>query len=103
MATSGKDAFTRALERFKGDLTDEQKTLFTCNSFKEVEDYIQKIEDQYGPQKKLRNMRRLSKFLGGMKQVEELVTIFLNVSEAVAFVWVRDSCLVLLLHMINSD
>ncbi|KAM0431361.1 hypothetical protein ACHAPT_005337 [Fusarium lateritium] len=87
MAANGNEGFTRALEGFKKTLTDDQKKDFSFNSLQDVQASIRSIQDRYGPEKKLRNMQRLSKFLAGMKQVEELVTIFLNVHEVVAFVW----------------
>ncbi|KAM6511299.1 hypothetical protein FALCPG4_016301 [Fusarium falciforme] len=87
MATNAKDGFTRALDGFRTTLTQEQQKDFSFNSLQDVQAKIKSIQDRYGPEKKLRNMQRLSKFLAGMKQVEELVTIFLNVHEVVAFVW----------------
>lgn len=89
MTASPEDGFTRALERFKSTLTDEQKVDFSASSLEDVEQEITSIQTHYGPSKRLRNMKRLSKFLDGMKQVEHLVNIFLNVHEVVAFVWVR--------------
>ncbi|KAJ4247612.1 hypothetical protein NW757_008765 [Fusarium falciforme] len=88
MAINEKDGFMRALDGFRTTLTAEQQKDFSFNNLQDVEARIKSIQDRYGPEKKLRNMRRLSKFLAGMKQVEELVTIFLNVHEVVAFVWV---------------
>lgn len=38
--------------------------------------------------KKLRSLRRISHFIEAMGQIEQLVQIFLNVSNVVAFVWV---------------
>lgn len=49
---------------------------------------IIQIQKKIGPDKKLRGITRIRKFLEGMKQVEELVKVFINVHEVVAFVWV---------------
>ncbi|UPL00409.1 hypothetical protein LCI18_011343 [Fusarium solani-melongenae] len=87
MATNAKDGFTRALDSFRTTLTPEQQKDFSFNSLQDVQVKIESIQARYGPEKKLRNMQRLSKFLAGMEQVEKLVTIFLNVHEVVAFVW----------------
>ncbi|KAI8711491.1 hypothetical protein NCS52_01412800 [Fusarium sp. LHS14.1] len=87
MAANANDGFVRALDGFRTTLTPEQQEDFSFNSLQDVKDKIQSIQDRHGPEKKLRNMKRLSKFLAGMEQVEELVTIFLNVHEVVAFVW----------------
>lgn len=79
----------RAIEKFRQSLTDEQKQLFVASSLDNVKDEIQYIQGRYGSTKKLRRLNRLSKFLEAMAQIEQLVQIFLNVSEVVAFVWVR--------------
>ncbi|KAL2672283.1 hypothetical protein Neosp_012985 [[Neocosmospora] mangrovei] len=91
MAANAKDGFTRALDGFRTTLTPQQQKDFSFNSLQDVQAKIQSIQARYGPEKKLRNMKRLSKFLAGMKQVEELVTIFLNVHEVVAFVWIASN------------
>ncbi|KAK7917369.1 hypothetical protein PG985_010977 [Apiospora marii] len=77
----------RAIEKFRQSLTDEQKKFFVASSLDNVKDEIQSIQGRYGSQKKLRSLNRLSKFLEAMTQIEQLVQIFLNVSEVVAFVW----------------
>ncbi|KAK4064835.1 uncharacterized protein Triagg1_8834 [Trichoderma aggressivum f. europaeum] len=87
MVDISSESFTRSLDKFKRNLTDEQKRNFSSCNITEVNKTMQEIQDKIGPDKKLRNFTRLKKFLEGMKQVEELVTIFLNVSEVVAFVW----------------
>ncbi|KAK3995723.1 hypothetical protein QBC44DRAFT_356077 [Cladorrhinum sp. PSN332] len=81
------ESFQRSLERFRSRLSDDQKKDFQMVSIDEVKVTIGKIQDKIGPEKELRNLARLRGFLEGMKQVEDLVTIFLNVSEVVAFVW----------------
>lgn len=84
------ESFQRSLDRFRDKLSDEQKKDFEMVSINQVKTAIEQIQAQIGPEKKLRNFARLNAFLEGMKQVEELVTIFLNVHEVVAFVWVCD-------------
>lgn len=79
----------RAIEKFRKSLTDEQKNLFVASSVDNVKNEIQSIQERHGSKKKLRSLNRLSKFLEAMTQIEQLVQIFLNVSEVVAFVWVR--------------
>ncbi|QYS97700.1 hypothetical protein H0G86_004921 [Trichoderma simmonsii] len=87
MVDVSSEGFTRSLDKFKRSLTDEQKRNFSSCNITEVKSQMQEIQDKIGPVKKLRNFTRLKKFLEGMKQIEDLVTIFLNVSEVVAFVW----------------
>ncbi|KAI0440377.1 hypothetical protein F4803DRAFT_527373 [Xylaria telfairii] len=79
--------FERALERFREGLTKEQEKQFQVSSLDQVHAEIQDIQSRLGSAKKLRSLNRLSKFLGAMTEIEQLVKIFLNVSEVVAFVW----------------
>lgn len=89
MSTNSIDSFRSSLERFQSTLTEDQKREFSFSSIEDVKLAIQQIQDRIGPEKRLRNFTRIRKFLEGMKQVEELVKIFINVNEVVAFIWVR--------------
>ncbi|KAH8880581.1 hypothetical protein GQ53DRAFT_669656, partial [Thozetella sp. PMI_491] len=86
-ASQPRDTFGKAVERFRNQLSEEQRVQFATTSLKDVKLEIQRVQDHYGPEKRLRNMRRLSKFLEVMSQIEQVVSVFLNVSEVVAFVW----------------
>jgi hypothetical protein len=88
MASIPGSTFDRALERFRDSLTEEQKRQFLATNLKDVTSEIETIQRRFGSEKKLRNLRRVSKFLEAMKQVEQVVNVFLNVHESVAFVWV---------------
>lgn len=81
-------AFQRALQRFRQDLTEEHRQQFAASSLDQVVAEIQSIQNRHGSAKKLRSLSRLSKFLEAMTQIEQVVQVFLNVSEVVAFVWV---------------
>lgn len=85
----GDTTFRKALDRFRDSLTDQQRIDFHSTTLNDVEVQIQKIQDRYGSTKQLRHMNRLSKFLEAMKQLEEVVSVFLNVSSSAAFIWVR--------------
>ncbi|KAI1114303.1 hypothetical protein F5Y14DRAFT_189934 [Nemania sp. NC0429] len=87
MATISDTTFHRAIKKFSQSLTNEQKRAFAASSEADVINEIQKIQDRYGSARKLRSLGRLSKFLEAMSQVEQLVQIFLNVSNVVAFIW----------------
>jgi hypothetical protein len=89
MASNSGDSFSNSLAKFREQLSEEQKRLFSLSNLEDVELAIQQIQEQIGPEKKLRNFTRIRKFLEAMKQVEELVKVFLNVHEVVAFIWVR--------------
>ena len=89
MASNSSDSFRKSLAKFRAKLSEEQKQQFSLSSIGDVELAIQQIQERIGPEKKLRNFTRIRKFLEAMKQVEELVKVFLNVHEVVAFIWVR--------------
>ncbi|ROW06784.1 hypothetical protein VMCG_04013 [Cytospora schulzeri] len=80
-------SFKKALDKLLGSLTAEQRQEFGNTTLTDVKDQIQKIQDKYGSTKRLRNMARLSKFLEAMEQLEQVVSVFLNVNSSVAFVW----------------
>ncbi|KAK3395111.1 hypothetical protein B0H63DRAFT_518180 [Podospora didyma] len=79
--------FAKSIERFRASLSEDQKRDFSIANVKDVTREIQKIQNLLGPERKLRNFAKMRKFLEAMKRVEELVNVFLNVSEVVAFVW----------------
>ncbi|KAK7974412.1 hypothetical protein PG989_016260 [Apiospora arundinis] len=92
----------RAVEKFRQNLTDEQRQLFTASSLEKVNAEIQSIQDRHGSRKQLRSLSRISKFLEAMNQIEQLATTFLNVSVAVAFVWVMIGPIKLALMMAST-
>jgi len=80
--------FQKALENFKKDLTAQQRREFGITKLQDVKDEVNKIQIRHGSAKKLRGMSRMSKFLEAMQQLEQVISVFLNVSEVVAFIWV---------------
>lgn len=80
--------FKKALDNFKRDLTAQQCREFGIATLQDVKDEVNKIQNQHGSAKKLRGMSRMSKFLEAMQQLEQVISVFLNVSAFVAFVWV---------------
>lgn len=87
MAASPTNRFSNALTKFRDGLTEVQKQQFKKSDHDEVERAIKEIQAHLGSKKKLRNFDRVKVFLEGMAQVEQLVMIFLNVNDVVAFVW----------------
>ncbi|KAK6526015.1 hypothetical protein TWF281_011056 [Arthrobotrys megalospora] len=87
MASITSEGFAKSLEKFRNRLSAEQRQQFSLSSLDDVKLEMQQLQDRLGPEKKLRSFNRIKKFLDGMKQVEQLVQIFLNVHEVVAFVW----------------
>ncbi|RSL59060.1 hypothetical protein CEP53_005924 [Fusarium sp. AF-6] len=87
MASASSTSFERSLDRFRDYLSKDQKQQFNAANFQDLDAAIQEIQAKLGRDKRLCNFRRMEKFLDAMKHVEQLVTIFLNVHEVVAFVW----------------
>jgi hypothetical protein len=81
-------AFRAALTRFESTLTAKERVDMEVSSLADVMASIRTIQLQQGFDKKLQNLNRIKPFIEGMKQYEELVKVFLNVSTMVAFVWV---------------
>lgn len=79
--------FAKALVAFKAGLTPEQRNAFQIDNKQDVHDAIVEIQSRHGSSKKLRGMSRMSRFLEAMQQLEQVVSVFLNVSAAVAFIW----------------
>lgn len=89
MASTSSTNFERSLDQFRDYLSGDQKQQFNAANLPDLNAEIQKIQARLGRDKRLCNFRRIEKFLDAMKHVEQLVSIFLNVHEVVAFVWVR--------------
>ncbi|KAF3182233.1 hypothetical protein TWF751_007276 [Orbilia oligospora] len=87
MASLVGEGFEKSLEKFRQRLSPEQRQQFSFSSLDDVRAEMRKLQDQLGPQKKLRSFNKMKRFLEGMKQVEQLVQIFLNTSDVVAYVW----------------
>ena len=90
MAGIGYDsAFQRALGRFKDDLSPAQLEEFRVTSLEDVQETIVQIQNAQGSQRKMMNLTRIKAFLEAMEQYSKILEVFLNVSEFIAFVWVR--------------
>lgn len=80
-------ALERSLKKFKDEFSDKQKQ-FDAANVQTVNDALQEVQAKLGRDGKLCNFARIGSFLRAMEHLEKLVTIFLNVHEVVAFVWV---------------
>jgi hypothetical protein len=81
--------FQDVLDRFKKDLSKKEKDYFTnVTSFDELEKSIGDLQERQTVKRQARNLERLSPFLEAIKQWGQVVEVFCNSSEFVAFVWV---------------
>ena len=90
MAGTGSDTgFQRALVRFKDRLSPTEREEFSVTSLEDVQRTIAHIQDTQGSERKMRNLTRIKAFVEGMEQYGKVIEVFLNVSDILAFVWVR--------------
>ena len=85
----GDDSFRKALERFRASLTSDEDDEFRFTKLEDVHVAIHAVQAEHGPRKSMPNLNRIKGFLEAMKQLEEVLKIFLNVSGMVAFIWVQ--------------
>lgn len=93
MAASGDcdGGFQRVLTDFKRSLTEAEKSQFQCCSLQDVFDSISRIQDEQKQTKTFRNLARIKPFLEAMGQFSEVIQVFVNTYDLLAFVWVSDS------------
>ncbi|KAG5790885.1 hypothetical protein H9Q69_010051 [Fusarium xylarioides] len=87
MATNQQASFERSLDLFRRELSDVQIKQINGVNQKTVTDTIQEIQGKLGRRDGLCNLTRIQRFLHAMEHMEKLVTIFLNASDFVAFIW----------------
>nr|RBR00802.1 hypothetical protein FVER53263_11046 [Fusarium verticillioides] len=87
MATNQQTSFERSLDLFRRELSDDQIKRVNGVNQKTVTDTIQEIQGKLGRRDGLCKLTRIQRFLQAMEHIEKLVTIFLNASDFVAFIW----------------
>src|SRR4051794_5983570 len=86
MATT-EDTFRATLSNFKKRLTPREQDDFSFSTLEDVHKVIACIQSEHGSEKKMMNMTRLQSFLEAMDQFGQVIEVFLNASEFVAFIW----------------
>jgi hypothetical protein len=81
-------SFHLAVERFRTTLSDKEKREFGATTLSDLHVAIEKIQKRQASEKKLQSMRRLERFLEGMKEYDKVISVFLNSSQVLAYVWV---------------
>jgi len=81
-------SFENALIKFRASLTERQARDFATCTREDVAKAIEDIQVRLGSERRLRNMRKIAKFIEAMSELGKVVEVFLNVANAVAFVWV---------------
>ncbi|KAK2814069.1 hypothetical protein FQN50_000473 [Emmonsiellopsis sp. PD_5] len=80
-------SFQRALERFKSQLSEEQKAEFTHTKLEDVRKAAYDIQLKHGGPKEMKTMIRIQGFLEAMEQYGKVIEVFLNSAKMVGFIW----------------
>lgn len=91
MATNPQTSFERSLDLFRRELSDDQIKQMDGANQETLNDTIQATQNILGRRNDLCKLTRIQRFLHAMEHIEKLVTIFLNASDFVAFVWVMET------------
>ncbi|KAH0537608.1 hypothetical protein FGG08_005600 [Glutinoglossum americanum] len=90
ISTSDRN-FRRVLEDFKATLSQDDKDDFKLSTLDDLKLEILAIQEEQATERKMKNSARLKSFLEAMEQYDEVVKVFLNTSEILAFVWVANT------------
>jgi len=83
----GSNAFRSAVLRFRARLSGDKLTDFKNTTHEELVHEIMRIQQEQENNKNMINLSRIQSFLEAMDQFGKTIEVFLNVSDAVAFVW----------------
>ncbi|KAJ5626590.1 hypothetical protein N7528_004017 [Penicillium herquei] len=90
MSTQDSYLFQQVLASFKAQLGDpDLLAKFQITSVQDLKDEIFAIQSKHVSERRVQNMRRLECFVTAMESYGEVIEVFLNVSDILAFVWVR--------------
>ena len=82
-----KDIFQTTLSEFKNRLTQRERDKFQCATFEDVCRELARIQKEQESSKTMMDMTRIQSFLEAMNQFGQIVEVFVNSSEMLAFVW----------------
>lgn len=81
------EAFKKALQAFRTRLSAEEDAKFKSTTYEQLCADLTQLQQEQEKRKEMMNLSRIQAFLEGMQQLGKTIEIFLNVSDAVAFVW----------------
>ncbi|KAI6380633.1 hypothetical protein MCOR25_001569 [Pyricularia grisea] len=85
--TSVKTSFELALNKFRAQLSSEEKNKFSVTKKEDLQVAIINIQNEQRLSKKMVNIRRAQGFIEAMEQFGKVVEVFGNSCEILAFVW----------------
>ncbi|KAI8934776.1 hypothetical protein NX059_008463 [Plenodomus lindquistii] len=80
-------AFHLALANFTAKLSVEDKKRFKVTTLNDLHVAIEEIQQTQNSEQNLRAMSRLERFLEGMKEYDKVVSVFLNTTPILAYIW----------------
>ena len=80
-------SFQKTLTSFKNRLTGSELQEVQCDSLSDLYVIINRIQQEQRDQKQLMNLNRIKLFLEAMQQYEQVINVFLNAHNFVAFIW----------------
>lgn len=86
-----QNSFERTLNEFKKQLSFEQQRDFGATTFKDLQITIAALQKRQASTRTAQNLRRIQSFLEGMERNAEVIEVFLNVHNFVAFIWVSST------------
>src|ERR1700732_4173070 len=84
---SAEDIFQKTLASFRKRLTPKEREDFQFATIGDVRTVIACIQKEQETLKAMMNMSRIQSFLEAMEQFGNVIEVFLNASNFVAFIW----------------
>ena len=88
MIAAVESAFEKALEDFKAGLKKKDQDNFKLTTLDDLTQEIDRLQAKHMSQRRGQNLARLKPFIEAMNQIGQIVELFSNSSEFVAFIWV---------------
>jgi hypothetical protein len=81
------EAYTRVINKFRARLTGPEFTAIDATTYEELCRTLSRVQREQQVRGESMNLARIQRFLEAMQQFGQVIEIFLNVSNVVAFVW----------------
>ena len=88
--TAHAPAFQKVLDEFRAALPEDDQDEFLHTTLEDLQRCILQIQSDQASSRKCRDMARLKRFLEAMEQCGKIVEVYLNCSNLIAFIWVRN-------------
>ncbi|KAF4311887.1 zinc finger protein [Botryosphaeria dothidea] len=79
--------FQKCLDDFKKNLSSEQEETFKFTTLEELKRLVHEIQEEQNKSRRMNNLKRLAPFIEAMEQFDQVVQVFLNAADMLAFIW----------------